>query len=286
MNNFLKFAPPGHFYSPIPDLDEIKKGRQLLFNRLIPRVPAISLRPAHQLRLIRQFAKWTGDFQRLIRSERTRYRSDNYFFREADAFTLFSMIRRHKPKRIIEVGSGYSSALILDTIDFLKYDACDLTLVEPYTERLDSLLFKSDLKRCRILRTRVQEVDLRLFATLRSGDILFIDSSHIGKVGSDVLHLIFEVIPRLAPGVLVHLHDMFWRFEYPEEWFDEGRCWNEIYFVRAFLAFNSTFRVEFWSSYLRWIHPEMARLITIPEFFQQGGGSLWIRRKRLVGWHR
>ena len=97
----------------------------------------------------------------------------------------------------------------------------------------------------------VQDVDLAVFEALGPGDILFIDSSHVAKVGSDVNHLVFEILPRLSPGVYVHFHDMFYPFEYPEDWIlGEGRYWNEDYLLRAFLQFNGSYAIAVWDHFL------------------------------------
>src|SRR5207249_11413195 len=79
----------------------------------------------------------------------------------------------------------------------------------------------------KIIERLLQDVDIALFTRLQADDILFIDSSHVAKAGSDLLNLFFEVLPRLNPGTLVHFHDVFNRFEYPAAWLREGRAWNE-----------------------------------------------------------
>jgi len=114
---------------------------------------------------------------------------------------------------------------------------------------------------------------------LQSGDILFIDSSHVAKVGSDVNYLFFEVIPRLKPGVMVHFHDVFLPDEYPKVWvIDEGRNWNEQYLLRAFLQFNTSWEVM-WSAHFMGTRHRAAVQMTFPRYpALGGGGSFWIRR--------
>lgn len=160
------------------------------------------------------------------------------------------MMRRARPARVIEVGSGFSSLAMLDTNERFFDGAVELTFIEPNAERLLSQLRPGDERRAEIITSPVQEVDLSGFERLSAGDILFIDSSHVAKVGSDVNHLVFSVLPRLAPGVLVHFHDVPYPFEYPEDWIHYGFAWNEAYLLRALLQFNSAFRIVLWNSYV------------------------------------
>jgi hypothetical protein len=282
ISKFLEFAPPGHFYSPIPDPSEIHQRRTELFNTSPESLPGIDLRVEEQLALLEQIANLSREFsygesKNIGRpKQHYRYTIDNQFFIEPDAFTLYSFIRCFQPKRIVEIGSGYSSALILDTIEqFLDYSP-DLVFVEPHPDRLRNLLQSKDAGSSRILEVTAQSLPIGEFSHLSASDILFIDSSHVGKCGSDVLHLLFNVLPRLSQGVLVHIHDMFWPFEYPESWYHEGRCWNEAYLIRAMLMFNSAFEIVFWSSFLEARCP--ADLRKIAHYAESAGGSLWLRR--------
>jgi hypothetical protein len=102
----------------------------------------------------------------------------------------------------------------------------------------------------------VQDVDPAVFAALEAGDVLFIDSTHVAKMDSDVLYLLFQVLPTLADGVLVHVHDVPWPFEYPRIWLEQGKAWNEAYLLRAFLMYNSAFEIAFYGPFLAARHPE------------------------------
>src|ERR1700677_4039222 len=123
VRKFLEFAPPGHFYSPIPDPSEIDRRRTELFFTSPESLPGIDLRVGKQLALLERIAHLSEEFpyggtKNIGRPKRSyRYPTDNQFFIEPDAFTLYSFIRCFQPKRIVEIGSGYSSALILDTVD-------------------------------------------------------------------------------------------------------------------------------------------------------------------------
>jgi hypothetical protein len=115
---------------------------------------------------------------------------------------------------------------------------------------------------------------------LGAGDVLFIDSSHVAKTGGDVVFLYHEVLPRLAPGVIVHIHDIFLPADYPPEWVFSGRAWNEQYLVRAFLAFNSAFRILLAVAWLALNRGDVlaAAFPGDSRQYDSGGGSLWIQR--------
>ena len=113
--------------------------------------------------------------------------------------------------------------------------------------------------------------------TLASGDILFIDSTHVSKAGSDVNHIFFKILPSLAEGVNIHLHDIFYPFEYPKEWIYEGRAWNENYVLHAFLQYNSAFKITFFSNFLARFHHRTFHE-KMPLCMKNTGGSIWLQR--------
>ncbi len=142
---------------------------------------------------------------------------------------------------------------------------------------LRKLLRAEDEGRVTLIEKRVQEVPLETFATLGENDVLFIDSSHVSKIGSDVNRLYLDVLPVLAPGVLIHIHDVAGNLEYPREWLDEGRAWNEQYLLRAFLMNNRDYRIELFTGWLfntrhAWFREKM------PLCARGGGGQLWLRK--------
>jgi predicted O-methyltransferase YrrM len=187
------------------------------------------------------------------------------------------MIRHFKPKQIIEIGSGFSSALTLDTNSSFFNNEIKLTFIEPYPERLYSLISDSDKKSTTIIESDVQLISLEVFEKLNSGDILFVDSTHVAKTGSDVNYILFEILPRLKSGVLIHFHDIFFPFEYPKEWVFKGMNWNEDYFLKAFLMYNNNFEIKFFSNYLH-LHHKQA-FDSMPLCYKNSGGSLWIEKK-------
>jgi hypothetical protein len=107
--------------------------------------------------------------------------------------------------------------------------------------------------------------------------VLFIDSSHVSKIGSDVNRLFFDVLPVLAPGVLIHIHDVAGNLEYPRHWLEEGRAWNEQYLLRAFLMYNPAYRIELFSA---WLWNQKTEFIRekLPMCARGGGGQLWLRK--------
>ncbi|MBS0663959.1 MAG: class I SAM-dependent methyltransferase [Verrucomicrobia bacterium] len=194
-----------------------------------------------------------------------------------DATMLYSMIRHARPRRIIEVGSGFSSAAMLDINQAHFGGGMQLTFVDPDMSRLRALLQPGEASVFRLIEQPVQQVPLEEFRRLGANDILFIDSSHVAKIGSDVNRLIFDVLPGLQPGVLVHIHDITDNFEYPRDWYDRGRSWNELYLVRAFLMYNSAFRIELYTAWLRQRHHAWFQK-HMPVCCQGGGGQIWLRK--------
>lgn len=275
-NPFLRFAPPGHFYSPLPDIQLVDRYKATLFDKKIDSIPGIDTNAEGQLALIGKFSKYYAELPfKDEQSSGLRYFFRNAYFSYGDAIILYSMLRHCQPQRIIEVGSGFSSAVMLDTNDLFFSKRMALTFVEPHPERLLSLLSDEDRRQHQIIVDVVQDVPLERFAALEGKDILFIDSSHIAKVGSDVVHLVTNILPRLKVGVIVHFHDVFWPFEYPEEWVRDGRAWNESYILKAFLQFNAKFKILFFNSYLANHHRDAVGQ-RLPLFLKHTGGSLWI----------
>jgi predicted O-methyltransferase YrrM len=206
-----------------------------------------------------------------------RFFFENPMYSYSDAIFLHCMIRHVRPKRIIEVGSGYSSCVMLDTNDIFCGGQISCTFVEPYPETLRSLVSLEDLQRNTLLDCRLQDVNLCKFRALDANDILFIDSSHVAKIGSDVNYMFREILPALRPGVYVHFHDIFYPFEYPKEWIYEGRAWTEAYLLRSFLTFNQAYEIVLFNTFLELFHRErFARCM--PLCLKNEGGSIWLRR--------
>jgi hypothetical protein len=281
---FIRSYPPGTFYSPVPSAEDIPER----IDKLSKDIPGIDLREQAQLALLEELGHAYRDMPfRDAASPELRFHLDNEYYSYFDAVVLFTTLRQAKPRRVVEIGSGFSSAVMLDTRDWFREIDRDmhLTFVDPYPERLESLLRPDDHARCSVLAQKVQDVPLATFTELEANDVLFVDSSHVVKVGSDVAWIVFEILPRLAPGVIVHFHDIPYPFEYPLHWLRAGRAWNEAYVLRAFLQFNHAFEIRFFNDFMATHHADevLARMpvamkpssfeLTVP------ASSLWLTRR-------
>ena len=273
---FLRFAPPGHFYSPIPDLREIDLDASRLFGeRNLPLV-GINLRPEEQIRTFKTISERVAiaEFSEEKIPQR-RYYWHNNQYGLSDAYTLVGMLRTLRPRRVIEVGSGFSTAAMLDALPV--DDSPRFTFVEPFPARLRTLLRPEDDVRFELLEMRIQDVPLSTFTTLEANDLLFIDSSHVVKTGSDVVYLMTDVLPRLGSGVVVHIHDIFFPFELPEVWVRNGHGWSENYLLKAFLQFNNAFEIIV---FLSWLHNHSPDVLgRVDSRLRNGGGSSIYLRK-------
>ncbi|MBI4777032.1 MAG: class I SAM-dependent methyltransferase [Deltaproteobacteria bacterium] len=315
-SNRTLFAPPGHFHSPIPSITEIRKDEQRIFEFKSEIIPGVDLNKEYQLRLLDQLEVFYSELpytqDREIYSElmalrewyerakdetekkaiqekgerllgkrprsRRRYFFENPNYGYADGVFLYCMLRHLRPKRIIEVGSGYSSCIMLDTNELHSDGSVECTFIDPHPQMLRALLRKDDHEHIRVIEKRIQDVNVDEFRTLGRRDILFIDSSHVSKVGSDVNYVLFEVLPNLSADVFIHFHDIFFPFEYPKEWVYAGRAWNESYLLRAFLQYNAHFEIVLFTTYLTGFHG--ARLErTMPLCMIDKGSSIWLRRR-------
>ena len=191
-----------------------------------------------------------------------------------DAAVYHSMLRHFRPRRVLEVGSGYSTAVALDTLERYEIN-CKITCIEPNPERLQSLVLPRD--QLDLHRSLVQDAPLELFTSLQSGDFLFIDSTHVVKAGSDVVYTTLRVLPRLAAGVLVHVHDVFWPLEYQEKWLRGRRDWNEIYLLHAFLSGNRDWKVELFTDYI-WQTQDALVREHLPAAVGRRPGGMWLRK--------
>jgi Methyltransferase domain len=269
--------PPGHFYSPLLDIQSLGPVEPTMPFDGVECWEHIDLRPSEQ----RSYYEDLLDrfhFLEFPRQKTDDYRffTDNGWFVLSDAFTLSGVIRKEKPRRIVEVGCGFSSAVILDTLSHTG-ESATLTFIEPFPDRLYALLSSDDKSCSTILVKRVQEVALSIFDELGAQDVLFIDSSHVAKIGSDVTFILLRILPRLKRGVLVHFHDIFYPFSYPVSWIREGRAWNESIFLRAFLMRNPDFHIMAFNGFAGDSFPEVFRE-RLPGFLNDTGGSIWLRK--------
>lgn len=238
--------PFNHFESPYPDLKYIFSQEDKLFSKDVE-VKDVNLNELFQISLFDKMKKiyadmpdWTAE-----KIEKYRYYFKNDHFSLSDAKLLNFMIRENRPKRIVEIGSGMSTCVMLDTNDNNLEYSLDITCIEPYPERLMANIKNEDVKRIQIHRNFVQDIDENEFANLEENDILFIDSSHVVRTGGDVNYEYFNILPKLKKGVIIHIHDMFWPFEYPKDWVKQGRVYGELYLVRALLMNSEQNNIRF-----------------------------------------
>jgi len=277
---------PGHYYSPINnvgdlDLSKLEADRRSAFEFVAP----IKLSCADMEVIWRQIVALAGDFEFCDRpSPPARYYLDNPVYGSGDAIVLAAMFAMYRPKRVIEIGSGFSSACMLDVVDVLRLET-EFVFIEPYPNRLYALLTESDRRRCDIIVEPVQQTDPSLYSRLDRGDILFIDSSHVVKSCSDVAYELFTILPSLKEGVVIHFHDIFWPFEYPVDWiFNRKYSWNEIYFIRALLMYNNAFRIIFFNDAFACKCRDVILASTSAKvrelFLGNPGGGLWIQKNK------
>jgi predicted O-methyltransferase YrrM len=271
------YVLPRHFYEPLPakvDIARTVDARSML--------PGLDLVPDCQLALLDDLRNWKHEYDALPRTADESddgFYFENTFFGSVDAEVLYALIRNVRPARIFEVGSGFSTAISARACRANMIDTgqpCELVAIEPYP--VDALAGVEGLSR--LIRKRVQDVPLELFAELEANDILFIDSSHAVVTGGDVCWELLEIVPRVAPGVFVHVHDIFLPAEYPQKWLKEDHYfWTEQYLLQALLAFNNAYEVVWAGHFMHLEHPEMLR-----DAFASYGrtvaapGSFWFRR--------
>ena len=234
---------PIHYYEPIPDFRSITS-EQLERRR---EFRSIDFGWDAQLQLLRDLSAFRIEF------EAADFKND--YFNGLDAAVLYSLIRHLRPRRVIEIGSGYSTRFAHKALT-RNADGGKLTCIEPHPEeRLNGLRLSVE-----VIQKRVEEIDVDFFSCLEANDILFIDSSHTVKFGSDVCYEFLEVLPTLRPGVWVHVHDIFFPHDYPAEWLLKRRlALNEQYLLEAFLSFNREFQVALANHWLTLDHSSAAR---------------------------
>jgi|tagenome__1003787_1003787.scaffolds.fasta_scaffold20895579_2 hypothetical protein len=263
------------FYSPIPDLEQLPPGT---FERR-SELPGTGWDLDRQLAYVQALREPLAEFRSVVESsggEPWRY-APNLSYTEADAAMLYAMVRTAKPKRIVELGSGHSTLVSAEAARRNASDGAAPTLevFDPFPG-----VVQDDLPGLtKLERIGAQQVPLDVFETLESGDVLFVDTTHTVKVGSDVNFIVLEVLPRLREGVYVHLHDIFLPYEYPKQWLEDyGLYWTEQYLVHAFLLNNSAFEVlAAMHALQRDRRDAMAELLT-PRVADWPGGAFWMRR--------
>ena len=244
---------PGHYYSPVADVDDLREREDEIWAPKL--LPGIDLNEEGEKEFLTYLLNQETALDIPWKSEpHKRYYGDSPSYPYVDGIVLQAMVAKYRPRNVFEVGSGSSSGCMIDISE--KYGlGTKFTFIEPEPQWcLSKILKKEDYEKpgVTILKKRVQEVSTAEFKILQRNDILFIDSSHVSKPGSDVNYLLTEVLPILNSGVIIHFHDIFYPFEYTKEYLLQLKLlWSEVYSVHNFLLFNDSFKILFFSDYMR-----------------------------------
>ncbi len=208
----------------------------------------LDLQPEKQLIEIEKLL-YKEELTLLQKGEGFLFKYDNLSFRQGDADLYYLIVRNYKPKRIIEIGSGHTTKLAVDAIKRNQIDGfqTNITCIDPY-----EMPWLESMGEINLIRDKVENVSTDIFTSLESGDILFIDSSHIIRPEGDVLFEFFNILPQLKKGVIIHVHDIFTPRHYLKDWyFKRVSFWNEQYLLEAFLQHNDSYEILFALNYLK-----------------------------------
>ena len=232
------FPLTSNYYEPSFNFDNLKKNLSEKRN-----LPGINFNIENQIKNLKQldYKKELENLNLKNNSPNFNFNIDNNFFEAGDAEIYYQMIRYHKPKKIIEIGSGQSSLIAMEAINNNKQIdnfITELTCIEPFENKW---LEKNDI---RVIRKKVEEIDTDIFTDLNKSDILFIDSSHVIKPQGDIVKIFLEILPKLKSGVIIHIHDIFSPRDYLENWLKiENRFFNEQYLLEGMLDNSSRYKI-------------------------------------------
>ena len=264
------------YYSPVPDTDRLPAAT---WTEPSP-MPGVAFDlDAQAERLRGPLAPGLVEFRERPEGEPFGYVADNQFYGGMDAALLHAVVRHHRPARVLEIGAGHSTLVLAGALAANARDGAPAThrVVDPHpSPLLTALGGRIDLR-----AAGATDVPLDEFAALQDGDLLFIDTTHAVRPGGDVVYLLLEVIPALAPGVLVHVHDVYRPYEYPRALMDDwGLYWQEHHLLQALLAFNERLEVLL-AGHALWRTRREELLALVPE---AGTGAvpsaLWLRTLR------
>ena len=272
---------PVHYYSPVPDLRDLLT-RPSIWDQP-SELPGVDMNVDGQLSLMEDVLsayQHECDYRRQQGDDPLEFYTENDYFGYVSAAAMHGLVRHYRPRRIIEVGAGFSTRVIARAVSMnAKAGApAELVVIDPHVGRI----LPEELPAIHeSIPSRVEDVPLERFTSLREGDLLSIDSSHAVRIGGDVVFLYLEVLPRLAPGVLVHIHDIFLPFDYPLQWLQRRYFWNEQYLLHAFLIHNRAYTVLWAQKYAESVFPDTyARTFggRTGEAENYYSYSLWLRR--------
>jgi hypothetical protein len=273
---------PVHFYEPVPDTRTLSESLWTDISTL----PGIRIDDRSCLNRLREFKvefypEYTN-FPKEPGGDPSQFFLENGFLGPGDAEILYCMARHLKPRQVLEIGSGYSTLLLAGALEVNRKEGCGASqyrCIDPYPKDFVAVGVPG---LDRLIKKPLEEMGWEPFEALGENDILFIDSSHVVRIGGDVNRLILETLPRLRAGVVVHFHDILLPEEYPEPWVrGMARIWSEQYLLQAFMAFNDSFEILWPGNYMRVKHRQAVEE-AIPSFRADKTwlGSFWIRKTR------
>jgi hypothetical protein len=268
------------YYSPIPVVEELPSG---LWDAPAA-LPGLDLRVDDAVALlVGPLEPYFAEFNPPLDPGRPGefwLRNDNYSY--VDASTLYAMLRHLKPSRVYELGSGFSSHVIQMAAAANARDARPLehTIFDPFPYEAGGTL--GPVRGATVHATRTEKLHPAQLASLSDGDVLFVDTTHTVRTGGDVTRIFLDIVPNLASGVTVHVHDIFLPYEYPRHWVVDRRfAWAEQYLLQAFLAFNRDFAVTLPNYAVLRASPNTFRAL-VPSLDEDrpGAGGFWFQRSR------
>jgi hypothetical protein len=267
---------PVHFYNPIPNTGKLPKDH---FSKIYDLKHLFPFEDSELLKTLQSLSEYTPELKlvpkAVLNDSQGIYYFDNGQFGSFDATVYYGLIRKIKPSRIVEVGAGFSTLLAKQAAKANKNNT-KIQCIEPYPRGF----LKSD-KDIELIQLPVQEVPIEIFSSLKENDILFIDNTHVSKIGSDVNDIFFRILPAVPSGVFVHLHDIFLPNEYPESWVRDLKLfWNEQYMLLAYLSHNKDYRPVMFNAYLSSKYPtECTGALPVAQTNPVGGSSFWMKRQ-------
>jgi predicted O-methyltransferase YrrM len=274
------------FYSPLPVLSELRRTRHL-WDR-----PSELVGVDYDLEELKSLlstllAEYGEDYKGLPPHDKLKKEGFGPGFPVVDAMVLYLMMRHLKPRRYVEIGSGLSTyhAILAAKANNAEGRPCMMRCVDPFPR--SRLQAESTVK---IFAQEVQEIEFEFFDDLDAGDVLFIDTTHVLKVGGELTYLFAEILPRLKSGVWIHVHDIHFPYNtpYPAEMYVFRNKWPWVFtepvLLQAFLAFNSEFKITMSTPLIRF-HDEKFLADTVPDYkpvevadFDTHFGSVWFKR--------
>jgi predicted O-methyltransferase YrrM len=271
--------PSGHFYSTIPTSQEVQSGLIKSDSSIKNLIRDLKLSDFQMLNLGKKILDIGQNYSNAVFSDSTISDPRKALaFSPRDSLVLYSMLEIFKPNKVIEIGAGESTTTILDSIKMNELNTKVIS-IEPYPEFLLGKITKRKFKNFELISKKVQDTNLDLYKSLKANDILFIDSTHVVKIGSDVNFIFENILPTLEKGVIVHVHDIIWPFEYHETWLTSKIYWNEAYFLRALLSNSDRYEVIWFGSYFeKYLLGKY--FVNIPKLFMLGdSGSIYFKVK-------